>query len=319
MFTYFGDNKKPGRELHDTPRFGNRLLRDLFESFHAGGESRRTMAPVMVFANAGQWRDVIFKGLAVPGAPGQSPVEDLVAVWKVKSRQRFQNYRARFTILDVPVVCRAWLESVRAGTPLASSPPPAWLDCVDHGVYRPLRAKPSIETRSRDEQLPADPMKRQMLETIHAFFKSDPFRFEACACRIVQLPLGSVVHVDPTRPYRDGGRDAMGQLRIGVGASSILVDFALEAKCYAPGNGVGVQQVSRLISRLRHRQFGVIITTSYVNMQAYQEIREDGHPIVILSGGDIIDVLIQHGITTPHDLDAWLEADQSSPSGAPII
>ncbi|MCP1762460.1 O-acetyl-ADP-ribose deacetylase (regulator of RNase III) [Bradyrhizobium japonicum] len=36
----------------------------------------------------------------------------------------------------------------------------------------------------------------------------------------------------------------------------------LEAKCYGSGNSVGVREMSRLISRLRHRQFGVLVTTS---------------------------------------------------------
>jgi hypothetical protein len=33
----------------------------------------------------------------------------------------------------------------------------------------------------------------------------------------------------------------------------------------------GVREMSRLISRLRHRQFGVLVTTSYVDNQAYRE------------------------------------------------
>ena len=36
VFTYYGDNKKPGRELHDTPRYGNVLLRNMFEALHSG-------------------------------------------------------------------------------------------------------------------------------------------------------------------------------------------------------------------------------------------------------------------------------------------
>src|SRR6266850_2897769 len=35
LFTYFGDNQKPGRELHDTPRQGNQILRNLFEGRHS--------------------------------------------------------------------------------------------------------------------------------------------------------------------------------------------------------------------------------------------------------------------------------------------
>jgi len=68
--------------------------------------------------------------------------------------------------------------------------------------------------------------------------------------------------------------------------------FALEAKLYdLSGSGVGVAEVARLISRLRHRQFGVLVTTSYVAKQAYQEIRADQHPVVILAGRDIVDLL----------------------------
>jgi hypothetical protein len=56
----------------------------------------------------------------------------------------------------------------------------------------------------------------------------------------------------------------------------IAVEFALEAKCYAPTHGVGVRETSRLISRLRHRQFGVPVTTSYLDDQAYREIGKTG-------------------------------------------
>jgi hypothetical protein len=57
------------------------------------------------------------------------------------------------------------------------------------------------------------------------------------------------------------------------------------------GDGVGVRETSRLISRLRHRQFGVLVTTSHLDTQAYREIREDGHPVVIIAGHDIVDIL----------------------------
>jgi Restriction endonuclease AspBHI N-terminal len=34
VFTYYGDNKKPGRALHATPRNGNELLRRIFAAAH---------------------------------------------------------------------------------------------------------------------------------------------------------------------------------------------------------------------------------------------------------------------------------------------
>jgi hypothetical protein len=65
-----------------------------------------------------------------------------------------------------------------------------------------------------------------------------------------------------------------------------------------PGNSVGVKEVSRLISRIRHRQFGVLVTTSFIARQAYAEVREDRHPIIFFSGRDIADILTANGYGT---------------------
>nr|WP_273864931.1 restriction endonuclease [Pseudomonas sp. B3G-3] len=139
-------------------------------------------------------------------------------------------------------------------------------------------------------------------------FKKAPFAFEACAAHIVRLCLPNTVELDLTRPYRDGGRDGIGKLRIGRQEASVLVDFAIEAKCYSPKNSVGVREMSRLISRLRHRQFGVLITTSWVNTQAYKEVVEDGHPVMILSGRDIIELLEAAGLHSYSAVTEWLQS-----------
>ncbi|WJV22255.1 MULTISPECIES: hypothetical protein [Pseudomonas] len=36
VLTYYGDNKKPGRKLDETKRYGNNLLELIFESLHLG-------------------------------------------------------------------------------------------------------------------------------------------------------------------------------------------------------------------------------------------------------------------------------------------
>ena len=93
----------------------------------------------------------------------------------------------------------------------------------------------------------------------------------------------------------------------------IFAEFAIEAKLYNPGifnkkrNTVGVKEVSRLISRIRNRQFGILVTTSAVAEQAYNEVRIDGHPIIFLSGGDIVKVLIEKGINSAPILKAYLK------------
>jgi hypothetical protein len=308
VFTYFGDNKRPGHELHDTPRFGNLLLRDMFERAHGSKNDRAQVPPVLIFANTGSWRDVQFLGLAAPGAQNLDGNSDLVGVWKTKSGKRFQNYDAKFTILEHQVIPRKWIDDIKDGNPLASNCPAAWRAWIEKGIYRPLKAVRSVEYRSPSEQLPETAHGKSIISEIVGHFQQDHYRFEACAAKIAELMLPNIASIDLTRRVRDGGRDAIGKYRIGEGPSSVLVDFSLEAKCYGGANSVGVKELSRLISRLRHRQFGVLVTTSHVALQAYQEIKEDGHPIVIIAARDIVDLIQKAGFGDIGELRKWLSA-----------
>lgn len=305
-FVYYGDNKKPGRKLDETNRYGNNLLELIFARHHSG--ERHLVPPILIFTKAGIYRDVIFRGLAVPGQIGSTHNDDLVAVWHASKGQRFQNYKATFTILDLPHIPRYWLTEIIEGKPAAESEnaPVEWLKWVKSGQYTPLIAKRSQLIRSRNEQLPSAKNDLKILSTIHEYFKSDPYAFEACAAHLVRVCLPDTVELDITRRYRDGGRDGIGKLRIGRSESSVLVDFAIEAKCYAAANSVGVREVSRLISRLRHRQFGVLVTTSWLHDQAYREIVEDGHPVMILAGKDIVDLVKQTGLKDCMAVANWL-------------
>lgn len=302
-FTYFGDNKRSGSDLHDTRRFGNQLLRDLFDTLHAG--QRERIPPILVFTSAGGWRDFIFRGLAVPGAAGLSANDDLVAVWKSSGDSRFQNYRAIFTILDVPKISRDWLDSIRKGSNHSSNAPKVWKEWVEKGIYRSLMANRSILIRKKETQMPDTKEDRGILSSIVSHFARDPYAFEAFAGYIVRLHLPDIFELDITRRHRDGGRDAIGKFRIGQAEKSIEVEFALEAKCYAD-RAIGVRETSRLISRLLHRQFGILVTTSWVHDQAYREIVEDGHPVMVLSGADIVDVLRRNGFTSEDKTSALL-------------
>jgi hypothetical protein len=205
----------------------------------------------------------------------------------------------------VPTVTRAWLT---AGTGSTSEfAPVAWRSWVESGERKALAAARSIEYRRKVEQLPESDAGRSIIRTIHAWFADRPHDFEKCAAAIARMMLPDIAAMDLTRPSRDGGRDAVGQLRIGSGPASILVDFALEAKCYAIDSAVGVREISRLISRLRHRQFGVLVTTSYLEAQAYKEIKQDQHPIVVISARDIVSLLASNGLGDRLAVDAWLK------------
>ena len=68
--------------------------------------------------------------------------------------------------------------------------------------------------------------------------------------------------------------------------------------------------MSRLISRIRYRQFGVLMTTSYVDKQAYQEVVKDGHPILVVTATDIARILRENSISS-EDIDEYLSGIDS--------
>ena len=133
LFVYYGDNKKPGHELHDTPKKGNKLLRFCFEQIHNKPPNRDRVPPFFVFTKGAQGRDVIFNGLAVCGSQMTKPTEDLIAIWKSSNGRRFQNYRAVFTILNVPFISRVWINDLFAGKSLSENCPKAWRIWIESG------------------------------------------------------------------------------------------------------------------------------------------------------------------------------------------
>ena len=318
-FTYYGDNRDPGRDLHDTRRKGNLILRDAFANAAGGPVQRGLVPPFLLFERASsEGRDVRFRGLMVPGSPLVLADEQLVAIWRNRQGRRFQNYRATFTVLDESGVSRAWINNVLAGQPDLAAPR-AWVRWVDGGAYDALLAPPTTHHRSKAAQLPDDPVGLGLLNTLWSHFRDEPVRFERCAVELFRFAVPGLESVDITRPTRDGGRDALGRLAVGPASDPIRLDFALEAKCYQPGNSVGVREMSRLISRIKHREFGVLVTTSYVHEQAYREVREDGHPIVVFAGADIVDTLRAVGITTIGALRAWLDQEFAHSQPLPIV
>ncbi|MGY4989192.1 restriction endonuclease [Streptomyces nigrescens] len=314
-FTYYGDNKKPGQSLHGTPRAGNVLLRDVFAASQGTGADRAKVPPFFLFEKAGaSGRAVLFRGLLAPGGPTLTSDDELAAIWRATAGLRFQNYRSHFTVLDHELIPRSWIKHLLAGgDPLGGGCPDVWRTWVEGRVYRPLLAPVTTVIRSKADQLPDDAAGTAMLEEIREYFRGREHDFEACAVAIWRLIARNTGPVDITRPSRDGGRDAIGTYGLGPASSRIAIDFALEAKCYGAGNSVGVREVSRLISRIRHRNFGVLVTTSYFHKQVQEEVHEDGHPIALIAGRDIIHALRHNGRTTVQTVRQWLE--QSFPKG----
>ncbi len=97
-----------------------------------------------------------------------------------------------------------------------------------------------MKIRSREEQQPAK-ADMPLLERVCEHFRDRPYDFEHFAADLWRMSEPNVDKIDVTRPWRDGGRDAVGEYLIGPAADPVAVEFALKAKCYAPGNGVGVR------------------------------------------------------------------------------
>ena len=315
QFVYFGDNKTPGHELHDTQKGGNKLLRLLFERLHDPDNARDKIPPILIFKKyptENGARSVQFKGLAVPGSPNASFIDDLVAIWKTTNGQRFQNYRSVFTVLDVAKLNRAWLSDILSGNNSHDHPPLVWREWNESGQYQALTSNPTTIIRSDSEQLPDTPLKRQILAAIWQHFNSDnetekkrrALIFEQFSARLFQMHDQRVIVDEITRGAVDGGRDAFGRYLLGLDDDPVYAEFSLEAKCYRPGidgmtaNTIGVKETARLISRIRHREFGILVTTSVVARQAYEEVRSDRHPIIFICGKDIVEILMKTGYNT---------------------
>ena len=326
QFTYFGDNKTPGHEIHETQKGGNKILRRVFELLHGTPPDRSLIAPFFIFKKSPTEqgsRSVQFKGIAVPGYPGVSANEDLVAVWKTTDGQRFQNYKSLFTVLDIASLSREWVNDILAGNSNTDNAPQVWRDWIAKGHYSPLKSEPTTIIRSEAEQQADTPLKKNILKAVWAHFdhqdesekKRRAFIFERFAARLFQMHDHRVLVDEITRGVADGGRDAVGRYLLGLSDDPVYAEFSLEAKCYQPGfndksvNRIGVKEVSRLISRIRHRQFGVLVTTSVVHKQAYQEVREDRHPIVFITGRDIAEIMINAGYNTVETVTQFLNAE----------
>lgn len=313
ILRYYGDNRKPGRTILDTPKKGNLLLEYVFECLNQKDDSIQNIPPFFVFKKTGSGCDVQFLGLAVPGNPHISPDRDLVSFWRTIDAQRFQNYEAYFTVLETPEpISKKWINAlIYDHENSIKYAPDSWIKFVKQGRNGivPLIAKKLPKIPDKNEQLPSDPEGKRCLNIIRSHYKNNPYGFEACAIDLLEKMDDKFQDFSLTRPWRDGGRDALGYYVIESGGKAnyqLRIDCALEAKCYSDSNSVGVKQMSRLISRIKYRQFGVMLTTSFVGKQAYREVIEDGHPILIVSASDIAYIL-RHNSIDSNNIQEWLD------------
>lgn len=307
VLLYYGDNRTPGNDLHNTKKGGNKILRNIFN--YAASEEiseRKNIPPIFVFKKYEDSRDMKFLGLAVPGIKGKPKKDWLTAVWGCnRLGERFLNYKAFFTILDTSKghtgeydtnINLAWLTDLEKNHGYDSLYAPLeWKRYIDGKVYNPLMCKTERFVKSKAEQLPTDKVQLDMLNALHKYFleKDNGYSFETFANDMVIGIDDNVIAINGTRYYKDGGYDGIGNYQLFKGSQNeVMVEFYVQAKCYNLDNSVSVKDTARLISRIKDRQFGIMLTTSYVAQQAFDEILEDGHPIVILSGKNIVEYIV---------------------------
>ena len=324
IFTYYGDNKTAEKEFTETSLKGNSILQQVFDLAYSDDvEARKKIPPIFAFKKE-TGRNVQFLGLAVPGVKGTPSNDWLIAEWRTnKIGKRYLNYRAVFNLLDTSKGSKAepnksgislsWLTDIEKGMTYDSAYAPYdWTKYIrkeDYAILVPIQEK---EVKSREEQLPSDSLKKQLLQTIYDYFHDfdNGYSFEPFANQIVKLLDSNVIDIITTRPYRDGGKDGIGRYKVFQSSlQNVEVEFYVQAKCYNPtGNhAVKVSDMSRLISRIKNRQFGVMVTTSYVHKQVYKELLDDEHPIVLVTGKTIVDILCdKYDIHSKTELLEWL-------------
>ncbi len=295
-FTYYGDNRHPGTETNKTSLGGNALLDDVYGRLHQG--DRSSIPPFLVFQSlkVDGKAHMKFLGLAAPGAEGLTASDDLVSVWRIKERSRFTNKKARMTILRTPSVSRSWLADMVSGVHSADSShcPPSWRRWSRTGFYDALEAQRPRKPREKKRQLPVTSFEHEILRTL--FEELTDREFEYAAAELVKLMDERFIELEVTPQSRDGGRDVIGLYRVGHDEHQLRLSVFVEAKRWSPDHGVGVKPVSRLISRIKHRDLGVFITTSYFDSQVQKELIDDNHPVLLVSGGDIARLLTTKGI-----------------------
>ena len=201
LFTYYGDNKKPGSPLHETQPGGNEMLRFVFDAVHLPTPLRQFVPPFFVFQKnqRGPGRDVKFLGLAVPGGADVAPLDDLVAVWRTTEGERFQNYKSAFTILDVAEIhasgSPSWTLANRS-VRIAQSPFENGERLADTARFESPNTLPY---RTTAQQRPQTSQDAALVTTVYEYFKPDPHSFEALAIELWKMSTREEIAVEATR------------------------------------------------------------------------------------------------------------------------
>lgn len=274
---YWGDAKlNEGKNYRDYD--GNKILLKVYENVL--DLNFKQIPPILHFSKVESGK-VQFSGLCV--------LKKLEMTWYDDHGMPIKNYRAELTILDEEEVSVAWLNERTKSSDFKEAnrlAPLTWKDYIKGRIRKIEVFKKEI--RSVVDQLPKHNSKDASL--LERLVKLSPSEFEAVVVELFKTIPHIQHNIRRTRAVKDGGFDFIGEFLIPY-PLRYKIEFLGEAKKYSRKNGVGPDMISRLVARLGRGQFGIFVTTSYYTKQAQTEVLEDGYPIKLYSGIDIINIL----------------------------
>lgn len=287
---YWGDAKYDGtrREKKHNEFMGNRILESIHDLIL--GQSLSLVPPILHFTKLNKGL-IQFSGLCV--------LDRLETTWYEDKDRPIKNFRCHLSILDTEAIDVNWLH-MRASAKLDSDPninaPEIWLDYISGRIRKLILWQKLVRTNSDQLPLPESD-ESKVLDQVRSLSAEEFEHF--CTALFQDLAARSGVQHDiqGTRMVRDGGFDFFGKFTLPP-PLHYEINFKGEAKRYKGSNPVGPEDVSRLVARLQRGEYGVFITTSYYTKAAQEEVYEDGYPVRLFSGRDIVLFLRLLGLIT---------------------
>ncbi|UII78610.1 restriction endonuclease [Flagellimonas sp. CMM7] len=274
---YWGDAKFSSKKNYEQFR-GNKHLRNVFDKVL---ENKLSEVPPILHFSKVKSGLVKFNGLCA--------LTNLELTWFEDKGNPVKNYRCELTILDIEQVQLSWLHgrvNCKAEEALNEKAPKVWRDYIKGNIKKLDIWSKSLY--SKEEQLPSEDSKEASL--LKKINKLNPTQFEAFVVELFRN-LPHVNHkIIRTRPTADGGFDFYGRFTIPY-PIKYEIEFLGEAKKFARNNAVQPKHVSRLVARLNRGQYGLFVTTSYYTKQTQKEVLEDGYPVRLFSGNDLINIM----------------------------
>lgn len=291
---YWGDAKFHEKLSYENFRGNQRLL----QVWHLILEGKFNLVPPILHFSKPRKGMVKFNGLCV--------LTNLELTYFEDKGIPVKNFCCELSILDANQIDIRWLH-YRAKCSdfdqLNIGSPKVWSDYI-MGNTRKLDMW-SKRILSKEEQLPS--VRSKEATVLSRLRKLSPTEFEAVVVELFRT-LPHVNHkIVRTRPTADGGFDLYGQFSIPYPVK-YEIEFLGEAKKFARDTAVQPKHVSRLVARLNRGQFGIFVTTSYYTRQTQREVLEDGYPVRLFSGNDLVNILQELRLVKNGKIkDEWLE------------